>query len=114
MKKMKATMRVNLFTLTWALLYSLNSQAQHVAMFHGTLKDGDIVAARVEEKLYVRDTLSGAMSKLPNGLYTIVRDTLSLFDFVVFDHDVDVEFYGDKPRFRDSLNGQFYRFIHNH
>lgn len=114
MKKMKATMRVNLFTLTWALLYSLNSQAQHVAMFHGTLRDGDIVAARVEEKLYVRDTLSGAMSKLPNGLYTIVRDTLSLFDFVVFDHDVDVEFYGDKPRFRDSLNGQFYRFIHNH
>lgn len=90
------------------------SYAQNSVHFSGNIRNGDIIAARVEDKLYVRDTISGMVSDLSNGLYTVVRDTISLFDFAVFNNEVTIDFFNEKPVYKDSLNEQFYRFIRNH
>src|SRR6056300_1104404 len=90
------------------------SYAQNSVHFSGSIRNGDIIAARVEDKLYVRDTINGMVSDLSNGLYTVVRDTISLFDFAVFNNEVTIDFFNEKPVYKDSLNEQFYRFIRNH
>lgn len=114
MKRKKVIRMTKWLTFLGFLLISLHSRGQHVVEFNGNVQEGDILAARVEDKLYVRDTLNSSNSELSNGLYTLVRDTLSLFDFVVFNENVVIDFSGDLPTYRDSLNAQFYRFIHNH
>jgi|GEM_PF-1791112 len=107
--------RVNRWIVGIALLFlGHQSFAQHSFQIRGNAKNGDIIAARVEDKLYVRDTLFGSTSELKNGLYTLVRDTVSLFDFVVFNSNVEVNYNEGKLEYKDSLNSQFYRFIRNH
>jgi len=102
------------YALIWALIVNVDGQAQNAVHFNGLTHDGDIIAARVEEKLYVRDTLFGNISLLSNGLYTLVRDTISLFDFVVFNQSVELNYADGAITYKDSLNAQFYRFIQNH
>ena len=85
--------RENRWIVGIALLFlGHQSFAQHSFQISGNAKNGDIIAARVEDKLYVRDTLFGSTSELKNGLYTLVRDTVSLFDFVVFNSNVEVNY----------------------
>lgn len=111
---MKDTRYSKWFALIGLFMLSFQSVGQNVAKFQGNIRKGDIVAARVEDKLYVRDTLSGPTTELQNGLYTVVRDTLSLFDFVVFNQNIAIEYNEGAPVYLDSLNAQFYRFIRNH
>lgn len=111
---MKDTRYSQWFALIGLFMLSFQSVGQNVAKFQGNIRKGDIIAARVEDKLYVRDTLSGPTTELQNGLYTVVRDTLSLFDFVVFNQNISIEYNEGAPVYLDSLNAQFYRFIRNH
>ena len=104
----------NIFTISLVVLCVQYSNAQQTVKFSGNIVNGDIIAARVEDKLYVRDTLDGPISKLENGLYTVVRDTISLFDFVVFNSTVDIRLDKGVVNYKDSLNAQFYRFIKIH
>lgn len=101
------------FALT-LLLIPIFCNAQNKVEFSGQTQKGDLIASRVEEKLYARDTLNGGQVFLPNGLYTLVRDTTTLFDFVVLDTEVNIFWNGEKALYSDSLNTQFYRFISNH
>jgi hypothetical protein len=104
----------SLLTTLFIVVFVRHSNAQQLVKFTGNIMNGDIIAARVEDKLYVRDTLDGTISKLENGLYTIVRDTISLFDFAVFNSTVDIRFDEGVIKYNDSLNAQFYRFIKVH
>lgn len=95
-------------------LLSFCAQSQNLVLFEGNLRSGDIIAARVEDKLYIRETLSEKSVSLPNGLYSVVRDSTSLFDFIVFNKNITMEYREEKIIYRDSTNAQFYRFISNY
>lgn len=100
--------------LVYSVFLSFSAQSQNLILFEGNVHSGDIIAARVEEKLYIRDTVTEKPVSLSNGLYTLVRDSTSLFDFIVFNKNVTIEYREEKIVYRDSINSQFYRFIKNH
>ena len=100
--------------LVYSIFLSFSAHSQNLILFEGNVHSGDIIAARVEEKLYVRETLSEKTVLLSNGLYSVVRDSTSLFDFIVYNNNVTIEYREEKVVYRDSTNAQFYRFISNH
>lgn len=102
------------FNIYFLFLFAANANAQNTVQFNNGVMVGDIIAARVEDKLYARDTLTEKSTILKNGLYTIVRDTLSILDFVIFNSNAEIDLVGTKVEYKDSLNTQFYRFIQNH
>ena len=99
---------------TFILIFFISNQLLSQVILEGDIRNGDLIAARVEDKLYSRDTFESRPLDLSNGLYTVVRDTLSLFDFVVFGGEVNIKFEREIAEYKDTTNKVFYKFIEKH